>query len=258
MKKILLIVASALVLTACGSSPYKDDLSAYRNKTSRQLYTGAGKSLVAGDYDKSVKQFEALDAIYPFGAYSRQAQLDIIYAYYKNDDQLMATVAADRYIHLYPQGKNVDYAYYMKGMVDYRQGMTWLQKLVGSDPSERDMSHLTSSFASFNQLVERFPHSRYRNNAIMHMSYIRNMVAKFYVDTGTYYYKRHANVAAINRALTVIEHFQGSPVVIDALGLAIKGYRQLGMTDKADLYYRILAKSYPNSKVFKQMQHSRA
>ena len=256
MKKLLLIVAAALVLSACGTSPYKDDLAPYRHETSRQLYTGAEKSLSKGDYKKAVKQLEALDAIYPFGAYARQAQLDIIYAYYKNDDQLSATVAADRYIHLYPQGPDVDYAYYMKGMVAYRQGMTWLQKLVGSDPSERDMSHMTSSFAAFNELVKRFPNSRYRNDSILHMSYIRNMVAKHYMATGEYYFKRKAYVASANRALTVVQHFQGSPEVIQALALAVKSYQKLGMTQKADLYYGLLSSNYPNAKVLKQIHMS--
>lgn len=253
MKKLLLIVATALILSACGTSPYKDDLAPYRHESSRQLYTGAEKNLSGGDYSKAVKQLEALDAIYPFGAFARQGQLDIIYAYYKNDDQLSATVAADRYIHLYPQGPDVDYAYYMKGMVDYRQGMTWLQKLIGSDPSERDMSHLTSSFSAFNELVQRFPNSQYRNDSILHMSYIRNMIARHFLDTGNYYLKRKAYVASANRALTIVQHFQGSPVVISALALAVKSYQHLGMQQKAHVYYDLLRDNYPNAKVLQQL-----
>lgn len=255
MKKLLLIVLSAMFITACSTGAHKDDLAKYRDKTSRQLYTGAENSMKDGEYSEAIKQFEALDAIYPFGAYSRQAQLDIIYAYFKNDDQLSATVAADRYIHLYPQGPDVDYAYYMKGIVDYRQGMTWLQKLMGSDPSERDMSHLTSAYAAFNQLVERFPRSQYRDSSVLHMRYIRNMIAKHYLDTGIYYYKRKAYVASINRAMTVVQHFQGAPQVIGALALAVKSYRKLDMTKQADMYYNLLAKNYPNSKALQELNN---
>ncbi len=244
---------AALILTGCGSGGHKDSLAPYRKETSSQLYQGAQKSMKDGDYGDAVKQYEALDAIYPFGAYARQAQLNIVYAYYMNDDQLSAMVAADRYIHLYPQGPDVDYAYYMKGVVDYRQGMTWLQKVVGSDPSARDMTHLNSSFGAFNQLVQRFPRSRYRDNSILHMLYIRNMIAKHNMDVAEYYYDRKAYVAAINRSMTVIKHFQGSPQVIKGLGLVVKSYRKLRMPQQADQYYAILAKSYPDSKTFKDL-----
>jgi outer membrane protein assembly factor BamD len=254
MKKLLVFCLLAAVLAGCSNSAYKDNLAPYRHKTSRQLYQGAEKNMSSGDYAEAVKQLEALDAIYPFGAFAKKAQMDIIYAYYMNDDRVSAMVAADRYIHLYPQSKHVDYAYYMKGLVDFRQGMTWLQKAVGTDPSSRNMDNLYQAYAAFNQLALRFPQSKYRPNALRRMAYIRNLLAKHQTDVADYYFQRKAYVAALNRANEVIQHYQGAPQVVRALGIAVQSYQALGMKDKAHTYYEMLKKSYPDAKVLKTLQ----
>lgn len=254
MKKFIALGMLGLLLAGCGNSPYKDNLAPYRHETSRALYEGAEKNMASSNYSEAVKQLEALDAIYPFGAFAKQAQLDIIYAYYMNDDRISAMVAADRYIHLYPQSEHVDYAYYMKGLVDFRQGMTWLQKASGADPSSRNMSHLYEAYTAFNQLVLRYPQSIYRPDAVRRMAYIRNLLAKHQLDVADYYFKRKAYVAALNRCNEIIQHFQGAPQIVDALGIAVQSYQRLGLVNKAHIYYQMLKDTYPNAKILETLK----
>lgn len=245
MKRLILLALCALLLAGCGNKPYQDNLAPYRHLTAKQLYQGATHQLQNEDYSDAAKQLSAMDAIYPFGPYAQKGQLEMIYAYYMDDDKVSAQVAADRYIHLYPQGKAVDYAYYMKGLIEFRQGMTWLQKMYGSNPSARDMSTMEESFAAFNQLVQRFPHSNYRNDALLRMTYIRNLLAQHQIAVGDYYLKRKAYVAAANRANYVIAHFEGTPSIKDALNMDITAYQKLGLAKREALYRHLMQVNFP-------------
>jgi outer membrane protein assembly factor BamD len=239
MKKIMLLLLCTVFLAGCANKPYEDNLAPYRHMTAKELYMGAETDMAKGDYDTATKQLSAMDALFPFGPYAEQGQLDIIYAYYEDSDSISAEVAADRYIHLYPAGSHVDYAYYMKGLVNFHQDMTWLQRMVGTDPSMREATHLQESFASFNQLVQRFPRSVYRNDSILRMVYIRNVLANHQIDVADYYFKRKAYVAAANRADVVIQNFPKSPAVKKAVELNVAVYKKLSMPKREALYRSI-------------------
>lgn len=238
---ILLLALATSLLAGCGSDGYSEDYSAYQHMTSKQLIQGAEASMADENYADAVKQLEAMDAMYPFGAYAKQAQLDSIYAYYKNDDAVSALVAADRFQRLYPRDSRVDYALYMKGVVNFNQDMTWLQKMMGTDPAPRDLTHLQESFSDFNQVLSRFPKSPYAADAAIRMIYIRDIIARHEMQVANYYYIRKAYLAAANRANFVIEHFQGSPQVLDAVRMNIKAYRALNMPKRVALYQHILS-----------------
>lgn len=246
MKKIALIFILIALIAGC-SKKNQDPYKSFRHQTSTAIFNGGERALANGDYSQAVKQFEALDAIYPFGPYAEQGQLDIIYAYYKNNDDPSALAAADRYIRLYPRGGNVDYAYYMRGIVGFTLGLSWLQKMVGTDPAPRDVSTLQQSFSSFATVVRLFPHSQYAPDSVLRMAYIRNLFARREIEIASFYMQKKAYVAAANRASYIVEHFEGSPEVVKALAIMVKAYRSMGLNKMADSTYAILRASYPNS-----------
>ena len=252
MKKIIVLISYliwTIILSGCAHSNV-DEFAAFRAKTDSELLDSAENALAKKDYSKSVKLFEALDAIYPFGSYAEQGQLDIIYAYYKQGDDISALVAADRYTRLYPRGNHADYAYYMEGILAFSQNLSWLQKLVNIDPSSLDVSNLRQSFYSFQSVVVYFPNSIYAPDAKLHMAYIRNVMANRDILIAQFYMQRKAYVAAVNRASTVVQHYQGSPQVRDALVIMVKAYRRLGLTQMAEASAQVLSASYPDSKAF--------
>jgi len=255
MKKIALIFILVALVAGCSKKnqdPYKE----YRHQTSTAIFNGGEKALADGNISDAIQYFEALDAIYPFGPYAQQGQLDIIYAYYQANDDASAIAAADRYIRLYPRGPNVDYAYYMRGIVGFTMGLSWLQKVVGSDPAPRDISTLQRSFSSFATVVHLFPHSRYTPDSLLRMAYIRNLMARREIEIASFYMKKSAYVAAANRASYVVQHFEGSPEVIKALAIMVKAYRSMGLYKMADSTYAILQASYPNSRELARLRRT--
>lgn len=249
MKKLFFIFTFLYfcVLTSCARkdvNPYQE----YRRESLIKLFRAGEKALAKKNYSEAVKNFETLDAIYPFNSHAQQTQLDIIYAYYKNEDIVSAIVAADRYIRLYPRGRHVDYAYYMRGILGfYYLGLSWVQKLVGVNPAFRDISILQQSYKAFATLVDTFPKSPYVSDALTHMKYIRNLMAKREIIIAQFYLKHCAYVAAANRAAYVVQHFQSSPEVIKGLAIMVQAYRALDLPKMADASYRLLKMNYPNS-----------
>lgn len=246
MRKFIFIIFLVLFLVGCGNKD-QDPYAAFRHRTAAEIFNGGEKALAEGDYSEASEHFEALDAVYPFGPYAQQGQLDVIYSYYKGGDDGSALAAADRYIRLYPRGKNVDYAYYMRGIIGFTEGLSWLQKMVGMDPAPRDVSTLRQSFSSFATLIHEFPHSEYTPDALLRMAYIRNLMAHREVQIAGFYLEHDAFVAAANRASYVVQHFEGSPEVITALAIMFKSYRALGLTQLASTTYHLLKTSYPDS-----------
>jgi len=256
MKKFIIVlfisILTIFTLEGCSKKeqdPYKN----YRGMSSSTLFESGERALAKKNYVRAVKYLEALDALYPFGPYAEQGQLDIIYAYYMNGDFALASLAAERYMRLYPRGQHVDYAYYMRGMIGLHLGLTWLQRRVGISPDMRDVSSLQQCYGSFALLVEQYPGSPYAADALVRMIYIRNLLAQREVDIAEFYMERHAYVASANRASTVVQHFQGSPLVEPALVIMVESYRELGLTQMADESYRLLQANFPLSPELKSL-----
>lgn len=254
MKKQLLLVSLLCAFLVGCSDTNKDPYADFRDQTSKAIFTEGEAFLADEHYGEAIKRFEALDAIYPFGPYARQGQLDIIYAYYKNDDEPSAVAAVNRYIHLYPRGPNTDYAYYMRGIMGFEEGLSWLQKKWGVDPAPRDVATIRQSFISFAAIVHSFPKSPYAKDSLVRMKYIRNIMARRELQIAEFYLQKRAYVAAANRASYVVQHFEGAPSVIGALAVMVKAYRALNLDEMAGSTYTVLQVSYPDAPETKALQ----
>ena len=249
---ILILSIFAILLAGCSNSG-NDQFKAYRGMSAVTIFNKGEQQLAKQNWPNATQDFQALDAMYPFGPYARQGQLDIIYAYYKNDDYASGLAAAERYIRLYPRGPYVDYAYYMKGLMEFNSGFTWLQRKMGTDPAPRDMSDKKQAFIAFSEVVNLFSDSPYAQDSAYRMAYIRNLIARQNVLVAQFYMKRKAYLAAANRAAYVVQHFNGSPQVIPAFVIMVKAYRKLHLEDLANNTMKIFATSYPNSPELHQL-----
>lgn len=252
---VLLMCVMGLLLTSCASD--KEPFTKYKNKSAAQIFTQAEKHLANKDYRSAVKGLEALDGLYPFGAYSQQGQSDAIYAYYKDGSPALALATAQRYIRLYPRASHVDYAYYMQGVINFNMGGGWLQNRLGLDRSSRDISNFDAAFSSFALLVERYPRSVYAYDAYQRMLFIRNIIANHEYEIAQFYWQRHAYVAAANRASFIVQHFQGAIDVVPAWGMLVRANRCLGLPVQATQNMRILAYNYSGSETYQRLRTAR-
>jgi len=244
MRYITLILLSLALVTGCSKDEVEDDLEA----TELAYYTSAQDSLRAGNYAGAIQKLQLLESRFPFGRYAEQAQLEIVFAYYKSVQPEAARSAADRFIRLHPAHPNVDYAYYLKGMVSYEQDKNFLSSIIPMDPSTRDPGAARESFQDFSQLISRYPNSEYAPDAQKRMKYLRNLLATADIHVARYYIKRGAYVAAANRGRYVFENFQGSVAVPDALAIMVEAYQLLEMNDLAEQALLVLNTNYPEHK----------
>ncbi len=249
MRRIIHFVVTlciALLITACAHKPEDQRL------TEQQYYETAQRAMRNDNYTLAVEQLEQLESRFPFGSYSDQVALDLIYAQYKNLDVNASAEQADKFIRLHPDHQNVDYAYYMQGLAHSTLGRDVFSRLLPSEPSERDLASVKQAFADFNRLVERFPNSRYAGDARQRMIYLRNLLAEHELYIARYYFDRRAYVAAANRANYIIEHYQATPVIPDALAMAVRSYRAMNMKELADAMEKTLASNFPRYEGFNQ------
>jgi len=229
-----------LVLSLGGCAWFQSTEDKTKDWNATQLHSAASAALDEGDYKEAIEYYEKLEARYPFGRYAQQALLDMAYAYYKMDEPESALSSADRFIKLYPQNPYVDYAYYLKGIVNYNRGSGLIERFVPTDPSQRDPGAALDAFEDFAELLRRYPDSKYAPDARQRMLYLRNNLAKYEIHVANYYMKRGAYMAAANRANYVVERFQRTTAVADALRILVAAYRELGMPELADDAQRVL------------------
>ena len=204
-----------------------------------------------GDNESAIKYYQVLESRYPFGKYSQQGQLDLAYAYFKNEDFEQALSACDRFIKMNPSHLSVDYAYYLKGLVNYKQKHGILERLFPVDPSTRDPGAARQAFFDFKVLLEKFPNSRYSRDAKTRMLFLRNNLAKHEIVVARHYMSINAYVAAVNRAKYVIENYDSSPSINDALAVLVVSYEKLGLNDLARDSRRVLKQNYPDHPLLK-------
>lgn len=231
------LIAVAL-LSGCGILGKEFDET--EGWSANELYSKAARELDSANYKRAIELYRKLEARYPFGRFAMQGQLDIAYAYYKAEEPEQALAAADRFIKLYPQNPYVDYAYYLKGIVNYNRSIGFLDRFFPLDTSQRDPGSAMDAFNDFSELVRLYPNSKYAADARQRMLHLRNMLAKGELHVARYYMERGAYLAAVARAQYVVERFQRTGAVEDALELMIAGYQRLGEDELAADARRVL------------------
>ncbi|HEC20609.1 MAG TPA: outer membrane protein assembly factor BamD [Gammaproteobacteria bacterium] len=236
--RLFIFALLTLLLAACAANPDKeDDMSKW---SAEKLFKEAKMALEAGDYEVAIETYETLEAKYPFGRYAEQAQLDTAYAYFKFDEPDTAITSADRFIKLHPRHRNVDYAYYLRGLASESKKQDPLDFIEKQDPSLRDPSSTLKSYEYYVELVKKFPNSRYTADALRRMGYLRNDLAMHEIHVARYYAERGAYVAVANRAKYVVSNFPRTPASRLALQLLVEAYTQLKLDDLAADAQRVL------------------
>lgn len=244
-----LAVVAALALGGCAWLAESQDETA--GWSAQRLYSEAKEAMSEREYPKAIKYLEKLEARYPYGRYAQQAQLEVAYAHWKEGERASAIAAADRFIKLYPNHPNVDYAYYLKGLVNFNENQGLLTALSTPDMTDRDPKATREAFESFKELVTRFPDSKYSEDATARMRYLVNTLASHEVHVARYYMKRRAYVAAANRAQYAVQHYPQAPAVEEAVFILVKAYDALGMNDLRDAADRVMRTNFPDSRYLK-------
>jgi outer membrane protein assembly factor BamD len=244
MKRSLAILALLLV-AGCASNSFDET----KNWGPERIYSAAHEELASKNYQKAIGYYEKLESRYPYGRYAQMAQIESAFAYWKDSENAQALAACDRFIKMHPDHPNVDYAYYLKGRINFNDDMGILGYLTVKDMTERDPRAAQDAFDAFRELVTRFPQSRYAPDAHARMNYLVNALASAEVNVAEYYLRRGAYVAAVNRAQVALTNYPRAPAIERALSVLVRAYDQMGMKELRDDANRTLAANFPNTKV---------
>ena len=230
------LLVAAATTAGCGTFGWgDDDEEQFAKDSPDQVYSDARKDLRNGNYENAIARYELLEARYPFSDQAKQGQLDLLYAYYKNHAGESAVDQAEQFIRENPTHPRVDYAHYIRGLVYFESGLTWIERMFKADLSQRPPTEARKSFQAFQTLVQQFPKSPYAADAQQRMVYLRNRLADYEVAVARFYLKRSAYVGAASRARGVIEAYDGAPAIDDALKVLAESYRKLGVDDLAQV-----------------------
>lgn len=249
---MLLLVSMLVALSGCNLLPEVRDETA--GWSAERLYATAHDEMLAGNYTRAVRLFETLEARYPFGRYAQQAALESAYASYRANETATAVATADRFIRTYPNHPNVDYAYYLKGLVHFREDQGIFGYIYEVDLSERDPKSMRESFNAFKELVAKFPDSRYADDAKLRMRYLSNAMGMFEVHVARYYFNRGAFIAAANRAQVALTSYPRTQSNEHALDVLMRSYDRLELPKLAEDTRRILQTTFPESIYLSEVQ----
>lgn len=245
--KLPLLLALALFLGSCSWFGNDEDRDEFDGLSSEeQFYQRALEQLNSQNFRGSITTYQALESRFPFGRFAAQAQIEIVYAYYRNGDMEASRAAADRFIRLHPENDNIDYAYYMKGLASFNEDGGILNRFLPIDPTKRDPGRARESFADFAQLLALYPDSAYAADARSRMVFLRNNLAAYEIHVAEYYLERRAYIASLRRGQYVVENFQGTPAVADGVAVMVESYLRLGLNDLADTSLALLRENYPD------------
>jgi len=246
---LLAVALTTLLLAACGGGASTDPTATW---SAERLYEEAKESLNAGNWNDARTHLNAIEARYPFGVYAQQALIDLAYVNWRDEEpeQALATIA--RFEQLYPNHRAADYMLYLKGLVTFTPASAFLASVTQQEPAERDPKGLRRSYDAFNELLERYPESRYASDARARLTWLVNTIAMNEVYVARYYFERNAWLAAVNRAQTVITDFESAPAAEQALYIMVQAYDKLGLPELRDDARRVLLANYPDTTLLTQ------
>ena len=213
----------------------------------QKLYAEARSELSDRNWENAIKHYERIESRYPFGRFAQQAQIEVAYAHWKNEDSASALSAIDRFVKQHPNHPSADYMYFLRGLINFNDDLGILGFFSGQDLSERDPKAAADAFAAFKELVVRYPESKYAPDAIQRMNYLVNALASHEIHVARYYLKRKAYVAAANRAQYALKTYPGAPANEEGLVVMVKAYDAMGMTTLRDDAERVLNRNFPDS-----------
>ncbi|WP_416233256.1 outer membrane protein assembly factor BamD [Castellaniella sp.] len=247
-----LALASLCLALVAGCSTTSGKVDPTAGWSAERLYTQARADMSSNNWSEARKNLESLEARYPFGLYAQQALIDQAYVNWKDEEPEQARASIDRFMQQYPNHPGTDYMLYLKGMITFTPPSAILSNVTRQDPSERDPKGLRESYEAFNELIQRYPDSRYTPDARKRAAWLVNTIAENEIHVAQYYYKRGAYVAAANRAQTVVTDFEGAPIAEKALYLMMLSYEKLQLPELAADARRVLDQNFPNSKYHQQ------
>jgi outer membrane protein assembly factor BamD len=252
-RSVTALAALALAATLAGCASW-GNLFGTKNDPrkdwgAQEYYNAAKDELNNGNWNAAVKLYEQLEAKFPFGRFAQQAQIEVAYAHYKEGDTAQALSAIERFMKLHPNHPNYDYALYLKGLVNFKEDLGPLARVVSQDLADRDPKAAKESFEVFKELVNRFPESRYASDARARMAYLVEALARHEVHVATYYLKRGAYLAAANRAQDVLTRFPNASAEDrrQSLEIMVAAYDKMGMKDLSDDAKKVLVRNYPDA-----------
>ena len=254
--KLAFILCLSLIIQACSIFSKESKEDEYVGWTVEQFITASKQELEDENYKKAIALLEQLDSRYPFGEHSAQTQLDLTFAYYKNGDAEAALASADRFIKTHPRNPDIDYAYYLKALVNFNRELGFFERYVPSDATQRDTLFTQTSYLNFEELLRRFPDSKYVADVKQRMIYLKNAMARHELHIARFYMDREAYVAAANRTNYILEHYEGTPSVPYALEIQIKAYKILGLQGLVEKSTELYNYNYPDGPVYPEADPS--
>ena len=239
------ILLSILIIIIASCASTSDDKT--QNWNADKLYGEAKSELEIGNYENALSLYQKLETRYPFGAYAQQAQIETAYTHWKNSDSASAIASLNRYKKLYPNQTGIAYALYLEGLINFNDKKTLFSSITGEDMAERDAVAGKAAFQSFKKLVTLYPKSKYTPDALKRMRFLINVLAENEIHVARFYLRRGAFVASLNRCKTVLERFQETPTVEEALAIMVIAYRKLNLLELSKDSSRVLVKNFPNS-----------
>jgi outer membrane protein assembly factor BamD len=236
-------IALAAALAACGASQAEKDAATPVEK----LYADAMEDVESGSYDRAIKSLDRIEGKAAGSILAQQAQLELAYLYWKTADKVQGLATIDRFIKLHPSSPALDYALYLRGVINFNDDLGFMGRMTGQNLSERDQAAARESYQSFKQLSEQFPDSRYTPDARLRMNYTVNMLSEYEVRVAAYYMRRTAYVAAANRAKESVIEFPQTASTPEALSIMVGAYDKLGLTQLRDDAQRVLDQNFPTS-----------
>ena len=243
------LLVLALGLAGCSSTKDKLDTPADLAGSVDKLYAEAKEEMAGGNWDGAAKVLERLEGRAAGTLLAQQAQLDLAYVYWRSGERAQATATIERFIKLNPSSPALDYALYLRGVINFNDDIGVMGSLAGQDMAERDPRAMRDSYQAFRQLTEQFPDSPYSADARQRMDYITNTLAEYELYVARYYFRRGAYVAAVNRAQQALNDFQGAPATEEALYILVQSYDRLGLETLRDDANRVFQKNFPDSQL---------